>query len=251
MNGQIFWLTLLIVCGAIVGVIGLLLRVRPTDLSAIDNFAGQRGLRIVTVTRSHHFFRDWLRGISVDNAARSYGVTVENPEGHRGDIHVAFDAPPGFRQLVVSDPQGLVFDPGGSVRLTLSETRFHWSRDELLVLCVMGVCISGFFFCGILHTELSPPNRPILPEPALGYTHLLTARHGTVYGTLFEYLAVTYGVWIMWALGALIGLIFFNLKNKDTSRTYPRLPWQILAAAAISMPLYYAIWQLSLYVARS
>jgi hypothetical protein len=129
--------------------------------------------------------------------------------------------------------------------------RFSWSWDERLALIVVGACMGGFFFCGMLHTNLSPPNRPILPEPALGYTHLLTARHGTVYGTLFEYLAVTYGVWITWALGALIGLIFFNLKNKDKSRTYPRLPWQILAAAAISMSLYYAIWQLSLYVARS
>jgi hypothetical protein len=172
MNGQIFWLAFLITCGAIVCVIGLLVR-----------------------------------------------VPVTPPEGSEG--------------------------------LMQPEPRFNWSWDERLALMVEGICIGGFFFCGMLHTNLSPPKRPIVPEPALGYTHLLTARHGTVYGTWFEYLAVTYGVWIMWGLAAIVGLFLFKLKNRDKSRTYPRYPWQILAATAISMPLYYAIWQLSLYVARS
>ena|ERR1700733_3068386 len=122
-----------------------------------------------------------------------------------------------------------------------------WSWGEHLVLVVAGVGAAGFFFCGGLHTNLSPPNRPVFAEPALGYTHLFTTRHGTAYGTLFEYLAVTYGIWAMWGLAALMMLIFFKLKNSER----PRYPWQVWAAAAISMPLYYAAWWMSLYVARS
>ena len=51
----------------------------------------------------------------------------------------------------------------------------------------------------------------------------------------------------MWGLAAVVTLIFFKLKNSGS----PRNPWQVWAAAAISMPLYYAVWWVSLYVARS
>ena len=112
----------------------------------------------------------------------------------------------------------------------------NWGWSEHLVLWIAGVGAAGFFFCGGLHTNLSPPNRPVLPEPALGYTHLFTTRHGNVYGTLFEYLAVTWGIWAMWGLAAVVTLIFFKLKNSGS----PRNPWQVWAAAAISMPLYCA-----------
>jgi hypothetical protein len=67
-------------CGAIVYVNWLLIRDRPTDRSAIDNFAEQRGLRIISVTRRYNFFSYWFRGISVDDAVRFYEVTVEDSE---------------------------------------------------------------------------------------------------------------------------------------------------------------------------
>jgi hypothetical protein len=133
-------------------------------------------------------------------------------------------------------------------------TRPTFSWDEQLVLFAVGICMGGFLFSGLLHTYLSAPNRPLIPEPTLGYVYLFKARHGYVYGTFFEYLAVTYGVWVMWGTGALGGLFYFNLKNMNRPgwwRAYPRHPWQIIAATAISMPLYYAIWRVSIYVARS
>lgn len=103
-------------------------------------------------------------------------------------------------------------------------------------------------FCGTLGTFISPPKRPVVPEPALGFTYFLKAKYGNVYGTFFEYLAVTYGVWIMWGVGAATSPFIFFLKIKQKSRTYPR---QIAAAAVISGALCYAIWQVSVYVARS
>ncbi len=138
--------------------------------------------------------------------------------------------------------------PEGSADLT-PEPRINWSWNEKLILFVAGACMGGFIFCGILSTNLSPPNRPVVPEPALGYTHFFKAKHGQVYGTLFEYLAVSYGVFAMWGIGALIGLIFFSLNGRNLPG-YRRNPWPFLAGLAISMPLYYVIWQLANYVAR-
>ena len=241
----------LIVCGAIVYVNWLLLRDCPTDRPAIDNFAEQRGLRVISVARSYNFFRYWLRGISVDNAVRLYWVTVEDSEGNRSDIHVAFDSLFGPGQLVVLEQEGLALTPpGGSASLTQPDsgaTRLSWSWDERLVLFVIGASIGGFFFCGILHDYLSPPKRPVFPEPALGFTHFFKAKYGNVYGTFFEYLAVTYGPFVMWGVG-LVTSAFFILKIRQKSRTFPR---QILAAAAISMAMYYAVWRVSIDLAPS
>jgi hypothetical protein len=247
MDGQIFLLVFLIVCGAIVCVNWLLIRDRPTDRSAIDNFAEQRGLRIISVTRSYNFFRYWFRGISVDDAVRFYELTVEDSEGNRGDIHVAFDSLFGPGRLVVLEQRGLsLIPPDGSVNFTgldSETTRVSWSWNERLVLFVVGAGTSGFIFCGILHGYLSPPKRPLFPEPALGYTHFFKAKHGNVYGTFFEYLAVTYGIWISLGGVAVSGAFVSFLKIKQKSRTYPR---QIFAAAAISMALCYAIWRVSI-----
>jgi hypothetical protein len=127
-------------------------------------------------------------------------------------------------------------------------TRPSWSWDERLILFVAGASIGAFFFAGILGTYLSPPKRPILPDPVLGYTHFFKAKYGDVYGTFFEYLAVTYAPWIMVGVGA-IGSAFFLIKRK--SRAYPRYPREIFVAAAISIALYYAIWRVSIYVASS
>jgi hypothetical protein len=125
-------------------------------------------------------------------------------------------------------------------------TGFSW--DELLLLFAIGAGLGGFVFCGILHSILSPPARPVVPDPALGYIHIFQVKHGVVYGTYLEYLAVTYGVFAMWGAGAFCALC---LKAKLGSRPYPRHPWQVFTALAISIVLYYAIWRLSGYAARS
>jgi hypothetical protein len=127
-------------------------------------------------------------------------------------------------------------------------TRPSWTWRERLVLFVVGAGISGFIFAGILHAYLSPPKRPVSPEPALGYTYFFKAKYGYVYGTFFEYLAVTYGVWMSWIAVAVSGVFISILEIKQKSRTYPR---QIFAAAAISIALYYGIWRACIYFAPS
>jgi hypothetical protein len=252
MGGLTFWLGSLILCGAIVCISWSLLRGRATDRPAIDVFAEKRGLRIISVKRSYNVWRYWLRGIGVANAVRFYVVAVEDSEGTRGDIHLAFDSLFGRGQVEVLEPQGLALTPpDGSVSLTLldsSTARPSWSRRERLALFGMGVGFGGFVFGGILYVNLSSPNRPVLPETALGFTHLFRAKYGNVYGTYFEYLAVTYGIWAMWGFGAVSALFGYILDIQHKSRTYPR---QICAAAAISMALCYAIWRMSICVGQS
>ena len=80
---------------------------------------------------------------------------------------------------------------------------------ERLLLFVAGAGAVGFLFGGILHTALSPAKRPVFPEPALGFTHLFNAKYGSVYGTLFEYLTVTHGIWLMWIVGV-VSILFFS-----------------------------------------
>jgi hypothetical protein len=65
---------------------------------------------------------------------------------------------------------------------------------ERLFAIALGACIGSFLFVLLLSNYLSPPRRPVVPEVALGYTHFFKAKFGSVYGTYFEYLAVTYGV---------------------------------------------------------
>jgi hypothetical protein len=254
MFGHVSWLLFVIVFGAIAYAHWLLERGRPTGRSEIDNFAQRNGLRIISVVRSYNFLGYWFRRITVgDDAVRSYDLTVEDSEGNRCDFHLSFDSLSSPGQLVVLKQQGVVLTPPiRSESLTQTDsatTRLSW--NEQLVLFIAGAGISGFLFCGILSTDLSPPKRPIFPEPALGYTHFLMAKHGNVYGTFFEYLAVTYGIGMMWGVAALSGLIFWSLQDSAKSPTYPRYPWQVFAAAAVSMALYFAIWQLSIYVVRS
>ena len=252
MFGLIFWPVFVIASAAIVYVNWLLLRDRPTDRTAIDIFAKQHGLRIISVTRSYSHFRYWFRGISVSNTARLYDLAVEDSGGSRGDIHVAFDSLFSTGQLDVLEQHGLTLaPPGGSVSLTQPDSgtaRPSWTWYERLALFGMGVSFGGFVFSGIMHGNLSSPNRPVFPDPALGYTHLFNAKYGNVYGTYFEYLVVTYGVWATWGLGAVSGLFGYSLDIQHKSRTYPR---QILAAAAISMVLYYAIWRVFFSGVRS
>jgi hypothetical protein len=146
---------------------------------------------------------------------------------------------------------GLALIPqDGSASLTQPDsgtTRPGW--NERLALFVAGAGFGGFVFCSILHSYLSPANRPISPEPTLGYIYRFKAKYGVVYGTHFEYSAVFYGFWMMWLVGVVSMLWFGSIEPK--SRVYPRYPWQVFAAFAISMVLYYVIWQLSIYAARS
>jgi hypothetical protein len=116
--------------------------------------------------------------------------------------------------------------------------RVSWRWHERLVLFCVGLGIGGFLFCAILSWYLFP-RRPVLPEPALGYTHFFEIKHHGHYGTHFEYLAVTYGALVTWGFAALSGMFIYVLGINNKSRTYRR---QILAAAVISMPIYVAIW---------
>jgi hypothetical protein len=173
----------------------LLRRDAPTDRPAIDDFANEHDLRIVSVTRSSNFFSYlFLFG------GRLYEIAVENLEGRRGTIEVGFDSLLGPGRLIILEQQGIPFiGSDASASLTQPDSRMgrptgRWT--ERLVLYVVGAGIGSFLFCGALHTYLSPPNRPIIAEPELGYTHLFKARHGDVYGTFFEYLVVPHGPWI-------------------------------------------------------
>jgi hypothetical protein len=98
-------------CGAIVFSYWRSVRDLPAHRSAIDDFAEQRGLRIISVTRSYNHFRFLFRGIILSNLARLYRVAVEDIEGNHADIHVAFDSLFGPGKLVALEPQGLVLTP--------------------------------------------------------------------------------------------------------------------------------------------
>jgi hypothetical protein len=107
----------------------------------------------------------------------------------------------------------------------------------------VGVGFGGFFFCVILAGELSPPTRPIFPEPELGYTHLIPVMHraSSVYVTSFEYLARTYGFFATLGFSMLSGICGYALGFGENSRTYPG---QILVvgAAAPFFAFMYLIW---------
>lgn len=118
-----------------------------------------------------------------------------------------------------------------------------------LLTLVLGALFAGFWFVGTLHARLSPPERPIVPEAWLGYTHFFNTKHGGVYGTYFEYVAVSYGIWVTGGGMLLAILIAIKLKINlyDGSPAFPLL---IFVASATSMVLCFALWQGSLYFAR-
>lgn len=110
---------------------------------------------------------------------------------------------------------------------------------ERLLLLVVGACLSGFLFGGIVGTDISSPTRVIFTEPTLCRAYLIKAKYRYVYGTYFEYWTVSYWPWGMWFLGAMTTPFITLRKMRQRSRTWPV---QIFAGAAISMGLYYAIW---------
>jgi hypothetical protein len=229
-------------------------RERPTDQPTISRFAKQYGLRVLSATRSFdpsNDFRYLFRGLNLSSTARFYDIAAEDADGKRGDIHVAFDSLFTSEQLRLLDTQGLTLVPAsGSENATRPDSAARPSTTWCgrLVMFGAGAAINGFIFSGILHRYLSPPNRPVLAMPSFGYTVLYKASYGNAYGTHFEYFAVTYGVWSMWSLFIVSGLLSCIWPIQATSRERSR---RVLVAAAISMLLYVAIWQLCVYGGRS
>ena len=141
--------------------------------------------------------------------------------------------------------------PNGSTSLVQSDpdySRSGWRWYQRLALFVVGAGLGGFVFCFILTGYLSPPKRPVLPDAPLGYTYFFKIKSDGVYGTYFEYLAMTYGPLTTWGVTLVSGIFGASLKINRNSRAYPL---QILAGAVISMALYYVIWRVCLYAARS
>ena len=110
-DGRFF---LLFMCVTIVFSCWRSVRDLPAHRSAIDDFAAQRGLRVIAVTRSYNHFRFLFGGIILSNLARLYRVAVEDIEGTHADIYVAFDSLFGPGKLVALEPQGLVLTPAQS-----------------------------------------------------------------------------------------------------------------------------------------
>ncbi len=157
------------------------------------------------------------------------------------------------RRGELTDQQGgsLPNPPNGSTSLVQPDPgylRSSWRWYQRLALLVIGAGLGGFAFCFILTGYLSPPKRPVLPDAALGYTYFFKIKSHGVYGTYFEYLAMTYGPLTTWGVTLVGGIFSASLKINRSSRAYPL---QIFAGAVISMALYYVIWRMCLYVARS
>jgi hypothetical protein len=130
-------------------------------------------------------------------------------------------------------------------RLDLASSRRR--RYKRLLTFVAGACVAGFCFSVALSGYLSPENRPAVPEVELGQTVFFNSKYGGVYVTHFEYLTVTYGLWVAIIFSGLIG-IALKINLDEGSRVYPLL---FFVGSATSMVLYYMFWQASLYLARS
>jgi hypothetical protein len=101
---------------------------RITDRPTIHALAGKYGLRVVSVMRisriPFRFSRDpfplgWIDPLDAEASTqvggfvRFYDVTVENVDGHRGSIYVAFDSSTSLwsEKLKLLDRQGLMLTP--------------------------------------------------------------------------------------------------------------------------------------------
>jgi hypothetical protein len=113
-----------------------------------------------------------------------------------------------------------------------------WRWYERLVLFCIGAGLGGLIFCAIQSGYLSL-KRPSVPELALGYTYVFNIKFRDHYGTYFEYFAVTYGFWLIFGLMIVGGIFAHVLKFEQKSRAYH---WQVLTAAAISIPAYIVLW---------
>jgi hypothetical protein len=152
---------------------------------------------------------------------------------------------PNLWQWLESNPQS---DSAGLVRSDPSRSCLRWHKR--LFTFVAGACLACFFFVANLSGYLSPKTRPVFPEVALGQTYLFKSKYGGVYVTYFEYLAVTYGIWIAWGGLLLTGLLAMKLKI-NLNEGSPGYPLLFFAGSATSMVVCYAIWQACLFVAHS
>jgi len=84
---------LLVGCGGLARLNGYLSRDRPEDQSRIKLFVEARGLRVISIKRASSLrsFCYMLRWY-LSNVARVYAARVEDAEGVRADIYVAFDS---------------------------------------------------------------------------------------------------------------------------------------------------------------
>ena len=119
-----------------------------------------------------------------------------------------------------------------------------------LLTLVLGALFAGVCFVGTLHARLSPPERPIVPEASRGFTYLFNTKRGDVYGTYFEYVTVSYGIWVAGGgiLLAILVAIRLKINLYDGSPAFPLL---IFIASITSMMFCFALWQGNLYFARS
>jgi hypothetical protein len=113
------------------------------------------------------------------------------------------------------------------------------NAPEQLTAIVNGVAASGLFFCGFLYVYLDPRRRSISPDAAQGYTSLIHAKHGDVYGTYFEQLTTTYGPLLM--LLILTANIAFSFRYFYIERR-PKNVLPGFAAAALTMIAFIALW---------
>ena len=71
---------------------GRLMRPRPSDLGDIRALLDSRGLRFLKSREAGDQWRYWLRGkLLLSNVARIFVVDVEDAQGQRKEIHIAFD----------------------------------------------------------------------------------------------------------------------------------------------------------------
>jgi hypothetical protein len=120
------------------------------------------------------------------------------------------------------------------------------STDELktgpqLAVIASGIGASGLLFCGSLSGYLDASRRPLSPDAAHGYASLVHAKHGDVYGTQLEQLAVNPGPLLMIMIllvSAAFEFRFFYVERR------PR-PYRLyFVSVALSMAAFATLWML-------
>jgi len=132
-------------------------------------------------------------------------------------------------------------------RSALVDAALRWCQR--LLVFVAGGCAAGFLFVGCLHRYLSSGRRPVVPDAAFGYTYLIKGKSDNIYGTYFEYLATSYGVWIAWGGFVLSALLCMRLRV-NPNEGLVAYPFLFFVGSAVFMALYFALWQICLHSAR-
>jgi hypothetical protein len=111
-----------------------------------------------------------------------------------------------------------------------------------LAAIAAGIGASGLMFCGWLSDYLNASRRPLSPDAAHGYTSLVHAKHGDVYGTQLEQLAVNPGPLLMIMIllvSVAFDIRFFRVEGR------PRPPWPYyIVSATLSMAAFVTLWML-------